>query len=1311
MPAKTKLPAAITKFVLGSAWLLMLGGMSVLYGWLFEITALKSIFPVWITMKANTAFAFILIGLALLLSAQVPTISSAKLSLLALRCRQFLALLVGLLGLLTLSEYLFSWDLGIDQWLFPQAADPVVKTAYPGRMTPEAALCFVLLAVIIETETVLHGRYWKFISISLGLIVLALALIAILSYLVLSPTALLWFGLTNMAIHTAILFAIASAALIALDWHLLFPNAEAYSVPQQANNHSFHTSFKHNHLLLNTGVTTLILAFLAVALLTFVHLHQVAQTRTEMLSKNLVHTLDLTIEGMIEKISIALFAAANETLHHSETGKNRAQPMITSYLQQQKARLPEVDYFYDVNEHGDIIYSTDKLVKTVNIADREHFIKLRISTNPDLIATSAVISRLSHEWIWLIACRINKPDGKFAGIVSAAIRLDKINRLLARVQLGQQDSIALRDSHLGLLARYPSPQTINLEINKKQRLSIPFQQTLLENPSAGTYISGATSIDGISRTHSYVRNKKYGFYINVGISNETALAEWRKQFWIIAGLFLTLTIALLLFSRMIKQVWRQQEHDVVLLQASQQNLQEVQQLVRLGSYHYDLQTNSWTSSEILDEIFGIGQTYLRDLQSWLALIVPESRMELHNYLQIVLEQQLLFEHEYQIIRCNDGEKRWIYDKGKLQLDENGKALALVGTVQDITVRKLAELTIRESEARFRKFIQIMPIPLCYVSNNQLIEDINDQFVRLFGYSRQEIPTLEQWWPLAYPDENYRHWVIATWNAAVQTASRLGQYIQPIEYRVTCKNAEVRIVEISGITIKNNFLATFIDLTARKQAEAQLKEYQEHLEQQVDERTAQLVKAKEAAEAANIAKSTFIATMSHELRTPLNAILGFSELMSRDPASSAEQKEVLNIINRSGAHLLSMINDVLDISKIEAGRMQLDIQGFDLLNLLQDIGDMIKVRTADKQLDFSLEIAADTPQYIKGDSGKLRQVLLNLLGNAIKFTRRGGVILRVYAHPLFTANMIMLSMEVTDSGAGIPQHQQQDLFKPFVQLAQQNTDVKGTGLGLAISKSLIELMGGQIRVSSVLAAGSTFAIELPVAVSTASEIADKPDWQPVKGLAPDQPQWRLLVVDDVAENRLLLESILTQAGFQVESANNGQEAVDKFLQWQPHLIWMDMRMPVLDGYQATAKIRQLESGSRVKIIAVSANVFKEQHDEMIKAGCDAVIRKPFQAAEVFAALSQYLGVKFIYQNHAALVSSSAVELSPEMLEPLPLQLRQQLHDSALNLDVDQTDAIIAKIHSLNPDIGAGLQKLAECYQFDAIIELAKPTNQR
>jgi signal transduction histidine kinase/DNA-binding response OmpR family regulator len=545
-----------------------------------------------------------------------------------------------------------------------------------------------------------------------------------------------------------------------------------------------------------------------------------------------------------------------------------------------------------------------------------------------------------------------------------------------------------------------------------------------------------------------------------------------------------------------------------------------------------------------------------------------------------------------------------------------------------------------------------------------------------------------WFPLYWLDAYIK--VIA---ATVSVATAIAMYwVIPLALKLP-SSTQLQAEIDKRRTLTNELTKTAVEL----------EKHQQSLEKTIQE----LSVTKEAAEAANIAKSTFIATMSHELRTPLNAILGFSELMSLDKNATAKQKETLAIINRSGAHLLSMINDVLDISKIEAGRLELDIQPIDMIKLLQDIGEMINGRLLNKPLNFKLEIAENMPPFVNADSGKLRQVIINLLGNAIKFTKQGTVILRACSQPSSTINVLIL--EVMDSGIGISDDEQTQLFKPFVQLTQE-TDAKGTGLGLAISKTLIELMGGTISVNSVLGEGSTFRIELPVTLANADEIMTETNYRMVKSLVPNQPIWRLLIVDDNADNRLLLVTALKNLGFEVYEAENGQTAIEAFKSWQPHLIWMDMQMPMMNGYEATTKIRQLEGGDTVKIIALTASVFVNQHKNIIDAGCDTVMHKPFHIQEIFAALTKYLGVEFLFQEERRETARlPASKITPEMIAILSSTLRQQLFQAALELDTEEIDAIIEQIRPAEPDIATSLDAMVKNFQFEQILELVAVTD--
>ena len=322
-------------------------------------------------------------------------------------------------------------------------------------------------------------------------------------------------------------------------------------------------------------------------------------------------------------------------------------------------------------------------------------------------------------------------------------------------------------------------------------------------------------------------------------------------------------------------------------------------------------------------------------------------------------------------------------------------------------------------------------------------------------------------------------------------------------------------------------------------------------------------AQAQAEASSQAKSIFLASMSHELRTPLNAILGFSTLMRRGANLSADQRQALDLINRSGEHLLSLINDVLDMAKIESGRISIDKAPFNLLDLAQDVMNLVRVRAEEKNLELLLDQSADLPQIVDGDAAKLRQALINLVGNAIKYTDHGSVTLRIRCRPDGDPNRLWLLLTIEDTGIGIAESDRERIFEPFVQIGQsssQRTVQKGTGLGLTITRRQIELMGGQISVDSTPGQGSRFCLEIPVEpVNDAALLPARINQAHVIGLAPGQPEFRILIVEDQEENWLLLQRLLEGVGLTVRVAKNGLLGVEAFQNWRPHFIWMDIRV--------------------------------------------------------------------------------------------------------------------------------------------------------
>lgn len=668
--------------------------------------------------------------------------------------------------------------------------------------------------------------------------------------------------------------------------------------------------------------------------------------------------------------------------------------------------------------------------------------------------------------------------------------------------------------------------------------------------------------------------------------------------------------------------------------------------------------------------------------------------------------------ESQIYR-KDASIIWISENTRAVRDSQGKLLYYEGIVEDISERKRTEEILKLSEAKYRDLVQTVNCIITRWDTQGRFIFLNEYGQKFFGYEEKEIIGRHITGTIVPETETSGRDLRILMADITKNPERYllneNENIRRNGERVWVSWANKPILNEQGELIE--ILSVGTDATERKRSEAALKQ------------------AKEAAEVANRAKSEFLSKMSHELRTPLNAILGFTQVLARDSSLNQEQQEQLEIINRSGEHLLTLINDVLEMSKIEAGRITLNETSFDLYRLLDSLEEMLQLKAETKGLQLMFNCAPDVPQYVQTDESKLRQVLINLLGNAIKFTQVGSVTLSVSLvvdHSLLvtakesTTNneqqitdnqqLITIQFEVADTGSGIAPDELDTLFEAFVQTESGRKSQEGTGLGLPISQQFVSLMGGEIKVSSTLEQGTIFRVNLPIKLAQATDVQTLQPKQRVIALEPGQPVYRILVVEDRWENRQLLVKLLTPLGFEVREATNGQEGVALWKSWEPHLIWMDMRMPIMDGYEATKQIKAQLQGQATVVIALTASALEEERSIVLSAGCDDFMRKPFQVSVLFEKLAQHLGVRYIYEQKQETGSRKdkniEIQTSVEALAAMPEDWIVQLHKFAMQADAQMILQLIEQLPKQNAPLVHGLTDLVNNFRFDTIVDLTQ-----
>lgn len=711
------------------------------------------------------------------------------------------------------------------------------------------------------------------------------------------------------------------------------------------------------------------------------------------------------------------------------------------------------------------------------------------------------------------------------------------------------------------------------------------------------------------------------------------------------------------------------------------------------------------------------------------LIAPSEFERIRSIIYQAVDARQPYEVEYPITHAN-GSERWLYEKGQGIFDAEGNLLRLYGVIIDITDRKRAEVLISSQKQVLEMIADDAPLETTLVRLVTAFERLAYCSTGLILLLDEAGEHLHQGIAPSLPAaclQQLDNLVIGPSARSCGTAAfrkvpvivtdiqsdPLWEGWRSLAQTFNLQSCWAMPILSSQETVLGTFALYFCQPQAPTASHWQILETATDLAGIAIERkhtAAELLRAKEAAEVANQVKSQFLANMSHELRTPMNAILGFAQLMVRDSGLNAQHQRALAVIESSGNHLLEMINDVLEMSKIETGKVRVNRQPFDLHRLVQSLEQLFQLPVERKGLALQITLDEDIPRYVFGDASKLRRVLANLLSNAIKFTTAGWVALTVCrATGAGISGQDTLQFVVEDTGPGISEEVFPRLFQPFVQAFNHVPGEGGSGLGLAIGYQFVEMMGGTLQVDTRLGQGSTFIVLVPLASADATP--DPPAAEPMQRLSPGQPAYRILVADSNSASRTAMLQLLQAAGFETRSVTDGQEAIVEWRRWHPHLIWMALQMPV-DGYTATQQIRKLErlqpamGRSRTKVIALTAGTAETAPEEMVRAGCDDFVRSPFHDAEILRKIADHLGAQYEQPTPAPAPLPPKVSLLPDALQVMPDGWLQAFQQAAIQADADWLKALLSQIPPAQGILASQLDRLITQLDFETLTDLTE-----
>ncbi|MEG4392768.1 PAS domain S-box protein [Microcoleus sp. BROC3] len=1393
-------------------------GCLVLLGWQFDISLLKSGFPgMTSTMKANTALCFLLAGVSLrLLQYQRTRLDD--------RIAQWMARFIIIIGMLTLSQYIFGWKLGIDEWLFRDFESSA--TPDPGRMGVNTALNFVLMGVglLLLGQNSQRHTWLAQICSSVAALISLLALfghiftVDIFERLVTITTTqpintiatffILYGGILLLRPKEGLMQVVTSPQVGGvmvrwlLPWGTIFPVTLNWFTLQGQKLGWYNANFGYT---LRSAIMVFTFSILILGTARFLNQIDYKRQQAEAEIKKLNETLEIQVAQRTDALqkSQARFAGMLEIANDAIISVDRAQRItlfnqgaekIFGYKMEDilgeplNLLLPE--QFRDAHpqhikqfahsstrarrmgERGEILgrrrdgtqFAAEASISRLEMGDETVFtVILRdISDRKQVeasLAHMAAIVEYSGEAI------ISKSlDGIILSWNNAA---EKIFGYKAEEIIGQSILILIPSNltyeEQQILETLRQGETIEnyetVRVRKDGQL-IHISCTISPLKDAKGIIIGCSVIkrDITERKRAEINRKQIemalrnseeqfrhafedasigmalvsldGHWIKVnpalcqiiGYSSEELLALTFQEISHPDDLEVDLSYLAQLLAGTIstyqleKRYFHKQGHIIwILLNVSLVQNEEGNPL------HFIYQIQEITDRKEAQKTLEIQSIIMNNMAGGVCLIkasdltvvytnptfdamfgytdgeLAGQSVSVLNYvdtkvtpdvtvLDIVTQIQQTGEAKYEVQnKKKDGTLFWCrVHTSRFEHPEYGTVY--VAVQEDATELKLAEQALHATTNRLNFLLNYSPVVIfsSKSAGDYGVTFISENIKDVLGYESREFLEDSKFWVNHLHPDDVKPVVNGLANLFVNDF-----YFH--EYRFRRSDGVYRwmlgqlrlIRDGSGTPVE--ILGYLIDISDRKQAELEFHQANE----------------------ANQAKTVFLANMSHELRTPLNSILGFTQLMSYESNLTRSLQERLEIVNRSGRHLLDLINDILDLSKIESGRMTLNLSDFDLTNFLTSIEEMLQFRVQSKELQLVVEQDPELPRFVHTDEKKLYQVLTNLLSNAIKFTKQGSVNLRVRATQRDQTSC-HLCFEVEDTGVGIAPTEMDKLFKVFVQAQAGNNLSQGSGLGLAISQKLVKLMGGKIRVKSTLNRGSTFSFEIRVQLPQTESLPPESINQRVIGLAPGQPTYRILVVEDLEENRRLLVDSLTSVGFEVREAKQGVEALSLWESWRPHLILMDLRMPIVDGYTAIKYIRKRPQSQETVIIALTASVFEEEREKVLMAGCNDFISKPFQQRDIFDKIAQYLGVQYIYEVVEQTCKKLLVEtLSVEDISVMSPQWLEQMYHAAYYLDTEVMNELIVQI----PESKAGLSKALTDYinnfNSDRIMELIRP----